>query len=416
MSIIPHIIVEHAEEAGLLWALRDRGVRAPHFTLANLTQFDDRLAAHLDGLTIAGPAGTASLREELRWGQPGDVFAASVLAFEADDEERIRQMLDVAVSSRELSRGLVSALGWLPYDKAREHIERLLTSGSPALRRIAIGGIAAHRRAPAPAWSTALEDGDVLLRARALRAGGELGRLNLLPQLRAHLADDGPSCRAAGAWSVALLTTDNDYAVDVLRQVVEANREESPRALQVALRRMEVASAKDWIRRMDGNSRLARSAVVGAGVLGDPDLVPWLIERMKTPELARVAGEAFAMITGDDVARQNLGGSWPEGFTAGPSEDPNDERVEMDPDENLPWPDLGKIAAWWAGDRERFQPGTRYLLGRPLVEEWLEDVLRHGYQRQRAAAALELAIRRPGTPLFEVRAAGFRQKDWLGLK
>jgi hypothetical protein len=42
-------------------------------------------------------------------------------------------------------------------------------------------------------------------------------------------------------------------------------------------------------------------------------------------------------------------------------------------------------------------------------------VLRIGKQRQRAAAALELAIRQPGTPLVEVRARGVRQKQMLGL-
>ena len=38
---------------------------------------------------------------------------------------------------------------------------------------------------------------------------------------------------------------------------------------------------------------------------------------------------------------------------------------------------------------------------------------RIGRQRQRAAAALELAIRQPSQPLFEVRAPGFRQQTIL---
>jgi hypothetical protein len=36
--------------------------------------------------------------------------------------------------------------------------------------------------------------------------------------------------------------------------------------------------------------------------------------------------------------------------------------------------------------------------------DWLKTVLRGGYQRQRAGAVLELAIRQPGTPLFNVKA------------
>jgi hypothetical protein len=56
------------------------------------------------------------------------------------------------------------------------------------------------------------------------------------------------------------------------------------------------------------------------------------------------------------------------------------------------------------------------LCGRPITGDWLEDVLRNGYQRQRAAAALELSLLRPEQPLFNVRAPGRRQQEILGLR
>ena len=68
----------------------------------------------------------------------------------------------------------------------------------------------------------------------------------------------------------------------------------------------------------------------------------------------------------------------------------------------------------WDKNRGLFQNGTRYLLGKPITIEWLKSVLRDGRQRQRAAAALELAIRNPGQPLFNVAAPGFRQQQILG--
>jgi len=49
-----------------------------------------------------------------------------------------------------------------------------------------------------------------------------------------------------------------------------------------------------------------------------------------------------------------------------------------------------------------------------MTIDWLKIVLRDGRQRQRAAAALELAIRQPGQPLFNVKAPGFRQIEILG--
>ena len=53
------------------------------------------------------------------------------------------------------------------------------------------------------------------------------------------------------------------------------------------------------------------------------------------------------------------------------------------------------------------------LLGAPISESQCRKVLREGFQRQRAAAALELALMRPDEALFEVRAPGWRQQRLL---
>jgi hypothetical protein len=46
-----------------------------------------------------------------------------------------------------------------------------------------------------------------------------------------------------------------------------------------------------------------------------------------------------------------------------------------------------------------------------VAAENLPRILETGCQPQRAAAALELAILRPGRPLFDVCAPAFRQND-----
>src|SRR4029077_11797659 len=101
--------------------------------------------------------------------------------------------------------------------------------------------------------------------------------------------------------------------------------------------------------------------------------IPWLIEQMNFLVLARVAGEAFTMITGIDLAYDDLEKNAPEGFEAGPTENPEDENVEMDPDEHLPWPDPALIQKWWTKHQTPFQKGTRYLVGKPMSIEWLRQ-------------------------------------------
>ncbi len=88
----------------------------------------------------------------------------------------------------------------------------------------------------------------------------------------------------------------------------------------------------------------------------------------------------------------------------------------MDPDEDLPWPNPELISDWWNKNKGLFKNGTRYLLGKPITFEHLQQVLRIGFQRQRYAASIELAMMKPGQPLFEVCAPGFRQKQMLELK
>lgn len=59
---------------------------------------------------------------------------------------------------------------------------------------------------------------------------------------------------------------------------------------------------------------------------------------------------------------------------------------------------------------------TLIKLEYPISPDWLQQALRNGMQRQRVAAAVELAMANLGQPLFEVRAPGFRQKKLLNVK
>ena len=408
------VMTQHAEEAAFLWLLRSSAARWPHFRLRDLDELDERVEAHIDGLRIAGEDGWQLCKKELSWKEPGEVFAAAVAALDSGDQEEIESVLSVAAKSPDLSRGFISALGWLAYEQAEPHIKRLHASQPPSERRIGIAAAAIHRKDPGRPLNAAIADPDPLLRARALRAIGELGRIDLIPLMQRDLNAEDVNCRFWSAWSTTLLAGYGN-AIQVLQAIAESPGPYRERALQMALRRMNLATAHSWQRQLARHPQTMRSAAIAAGIIGDPSEVPWLIEQMSIPPLARVAGEAFTMITGVDLAYDDLDTDEPEGFESGPTEDPNDDNVEMDPDERLPWPDAALISGWWAKHSAEFQTGVRYLIGKPIGAEWLQHVLRQGRQRQRAAAALELAIMRPGELLFEVRAPGFRQQELLQI-
>lgn len=410
LTAFPSVIEQHSDDLSFLWLQRNRLIKAPHCDLYDLSLHDRRMTAHLDGFRLAGQAGWELYEKLLESNYAEDCFAPAVLALESSKPDRIQAILETVDNDPAKARPIISALVWIPYEQAEPNINTLLNSNSAICRYIGIAASVAHGRDPGIYLDRAIDDDNLSLKACALMSVGKLGGRDktMLPKLQENFASDDEDIRFSASWSAAL--AGNDEAVAVLKDFVCTDSPYKDKALKTALRRMAPAAALSWQEQLAKSPQTIRCAVIGAGVIGDPVLVPWIIEKMKIPELARVAGEAFTMITGADIDQEELRSRRPEGFAAGPNDDPDDENVAMDADDNLPWPNSESIRLWWNEHKGTFQGGARYLLGKPIATEHLRHVLKTGCQRQRAAAALELALMQPGKPLFNVRAPGFRQR------
>jgi uncharacterized protein (TIGR02270 family) len=413
MMANPLVLSQHTEDAAFHWLLRDAAVGEPHYSLADLAKLDTRLDAHLDGLRIAADAGWTVVKEELKWEEAGEVFTGLCLALESGDPLRIEEVLAVADPSLELARGAISALAWVEPAAALPVLKQLAESENPVRRRMAVGALAVTRTSPGDLLTRFVREDEPVVRARALKAVGELGRRDLLNQCVGDLQAEDDECRYRAAWSGALLGDGSSLVA--LRTFVVPDGPHAESAAELIARRLDRSRSLRWHQQLAGEAELLRVAAQVAGAIGDPVLVPWLLQLMRTPELARVAGEALTRITGVDLAFEDLDGDAPEGVEAGPTEEAGDEDVAMDPDEDLPFPAPERVEAWWRQHGARFPEGVRHLNGQPISPPALVDVLRTGMQRQRRAAALELAALDGSRPLFEVRARGDRQLRLLGL-
>lgn len=395
-------VFHYAREAAFLWTVRDRAARESHYTLSDLALLDARVEAHLEGLRVAGGAGWSACLSALDSAGPGEVFALAVLAFRGGDRARMTHALRAGCWSPDTLRGLVSALGWIDFTTAEPWIGKLLEAKAPDHRLVGIAAAAIHRRNPAPAIAAAVSDRDPVLRARALRAAAELKRADLAAALQRNLSADDESCRFWAAWGLALLG-ERAGVVQLTRWFERSGRFQKL-AMQLALRAMPLAESRAWISTLSNRSELAGAAVGAVGIVGDPAAVPWLVRVMESPLLARAAGESFMLITGADITYLDLDGDPPENLGG--------EGVEretiLDDESNLPWPSPERVAQWWRINRPSFREGARYLVGKPLTAATALDVLKTGRQRQRAAAAIELALLYRDQPLFEVRGRG----DW----
>jgi uncharacterized protein (TIGR02270 family) len=416
-AVIPAVLQQHAEDAAILHANRTLLTHAPHAKLHHLRRFDDRLEAHLDGLAVAGVQAAPYLRSELEKPSAGVCFAAAMHAIswartDVAAMAELDRLLILGANSSAGRRGLLSAFGWSDAEHLRGVVSGLLESQSPSRRLTGIAACAMHRVDPGLSSARRFEDASAPVRARVWRAAGELGKRELVSTAAAAIVDDDPECQFWAAWSAVLLG-DKHSALDVVASVGAVPGPFRARAFQLVLQTKGPQSAHGWLATIARDPANLHWLIRGAGLVGDPAYVPWLISHMGDIKTTRLAGEALSLITGLDLAWLDLEVKPPENFESGPNDDPNDPNVDMDEDDGLPWPDPVKIQAWWHSNAPRFQPGMRYFMGQPLNRDNCLRVLKEGFQRQRIAAALYLSLLNPGTPLFEWRAPARRQQRLL---
>jgi uncharacterized protein (TIGR02270 family) len=407
------VVAEHADEASFLWLQRTSAVHAPNYSPQQFADLDERLAAHIDGLRVAGEEGWQHALALTDNEGPEDFFVAAVLAIEAVDSrfddlvERAREDLPEVVP------GLISALGWVEPKHLGGRVKALLDDASPLRQKLGVAACALHRRDPGALLGELLASAPDSVRIRALRAAGELGRADLLPQAQSLLGEAKPELRFWAAWAAVLLG-DRAQALDALAAFALKSGPRQPRAFQLALQAMEIAPGHALLLDSATLPGAQRLRIIGSGFIGDARYVPWLIEQMTQPATARIAAEAFVTITGVDFNLAQMEVPPPDGFEDGPTDDPDDDNVELPEDIALPWPDVDKIRAWWQKNGARFTPGTRLFMGQSLSPDSCTGVLRQGFQRQRAAAALHLALLDARAPLFATSAPAWRQQRWLG--
>jgi uncharacterized protein (TIGR02270 family) len=413
---IPAVVQQHADDSASLRHVRSVLVRAPHVGLLGLSRLDERIAAHLDGLSVSGAYGTRLCTAALERPGAGEVFAVTLRALEERNLAALNDIVALAAIVPDARRGWLSALGWAEPGDLKGVLGGLLNSANSFSRGLAIDVCRLHRIDARLALDRALQDADAGLRAAALRATGEVGRLHALPAVLGCLTDaDGQVALQAAA--AALLLGNRDAALVALEAHAAPGAPFVDQAAQLLLVCTTFDYARTVVRRMARGqaqgTALKRRVIRACGLLGDTQYVPWLISLMSDDVDARLAGESFTLITGADLAALDLERKPPAHVPAGPTESPDDNDVALDEDESLPWPEQALVQRWWRDHAATMPAGERCFMGRVPTFEHCLSVLRDGAQRQRFVAAQHMCLLRPGTPLFPVCAPAWRQQRLL---
>lgn len=413
LSVIPHIIEQHAEEAAFLWQLRRSAVNAPHYDLKDLIKLDNRVSAHLDGLAIAGDYGTRVCEMAMENPKSGEMFVSVVRAIEEKNNQWLDHLFAVINTEPELLPGLLSSFAWVSASSLPGTVVKLLASHDSLKQLIGIEACAMHRVDPGASLDHLLmQPIDSKLCARALRAAAELGRVDLLSTCKRYLDDQSKDCSFWAAWSAVILG-DRKKAFEVLYAFAQSHNPYQEQSLKLILKLLPVHDAHTLLKSLAQETINQRLLIQSAGIVGDPYYIPWLIKQMDDPQVARLAGESFSFITGLDLAYLDLEKDAPDEILSGPNDNPEESDISIDKDEDLAWPDSSKIQLWWNANKHHFVDGQCYFMAEQASGKHCIEILKIGYQRQRHAAALYLSILDPKTGLFPISAPGWRQKRWL---
>ncbi len=294
-GIVGEVVREHVEQAAFQWAQHRMLSQAHPPDTAAITHVGKRLAANLDGVTIAGEAAWPIILERFEdFPEAGELFVAGYLAMALNGGKRVDQCLWMAHQSPGARAGLAAALAWFAPAVSGPTVRRMLDAESAVLRAAALDVLAHHRADPGARLAAHLADPSPVVRAAACALAAAAGRGDCAEMVAGLARDPDADLRFAAAAALAALG--HAGAAAALKAEVEADDGPGPRAaeaLRHLARLLPEAEFRAWLGTLYRRDATRALAVRGIGMTGDRRRLGWLIERMAEPDVAAAAGESF---------------------------------------------------------------------------------------------------------------------------
>ncbi|WP_395845362.1 TIGR02270 family protein [Cystobacter fuscus] len=400
------IVEVHVDEAEFFWTRWERSLDAPNYTLGEVARGPElRLMAHLDGLVANGPRAAERLLRPVivdAEAEPSRVGSAALALLNSPGEEGLQAVFD-ALSTPGLRHSVMArALELCERRELEERLRALLQSPLAESVEAAARALCFKRIPIANNLTPLLEHPLPQLHALAVHAvlHEAQPKIHLRAILRALESPEATVRLSAIVTGVAL------GIPDVWQSCRKAARE-GERIAMLLLALLGTSRDQEWL--MDAVARpdTRADALWALGFSGTTTAAEVCVPYLGDKSLARIAGEAFCLITGLDLGERKLViDAQDEELDPYESDDAN---LMPRPEDELLMPDAEGVRRWWAGHKSRFDAKIRYLRGVPLNLTTLLSALRDAPMRQRHSLALLLMLRTQGRYTVNTRALSQRQ-------
>ena len=408
--VLLDILEEHLNEAAFQWEQWERALLAPDFTLEETAAVEERLRAHLEGLEDESAA-DAVLRPAFESEEPPLIFAAAYALLAQGEVNEV--LLRFRRAGPEARTGIRRALELSETPGLSARLTRLLTLEDSDLQTPALVALAFRQEASPEVLSRFLVHEEPRARIAALRGALPLPEDAVRRLLPALLDSSHPDVRATAM--EAGLASGVRRAWEACRKAGRSRAMHSPEPLVLLAMGGDDEDVSALLELL-GTAELRPTALWALGFSGRLAAMEACVKYLAEPSVARLAGEAFSAMTGLRMEGPYAlpHGERPEGAPIPPElQEDLDANLVPIPEDDLPWPQVAAITAWWQEARSRFEEGKRYLLGQPFSGPVLVDALETSPMRRRHVLARELAIRTQGQHVIPTRAFISRQREGL---
>jgi uncharacterized protein (TIGR02270 family) len=375
-TFLVELYEEYLEEASFLYVQRRTLFVNPEVAWHKISNFEERLEAHLDGLMVGDRLALEVCIRHAGEGDSGELFAALCVLCRHDRRDLALDLVErLDPDDSEKAMAAADALKYEAPDAWIPDLLTILASGDPKLAPILARAFGYRRVNCGPHLMAAMKHCAVVALPQIVWALGRIGHQPAVGILLDYERSEEPPVRAAAALSLARMGEPKalDYCLD------------QARSADWAILPLGLAGGRDALPLLADLARQGSAASLTAlGLLGDPACAPLLISRLEQPKAAPSAAAALQCLAGADlyetvfvpeeVDDDELFESEREAMKQGRTLDRGDGRPFGSTVTRISL-DARRWSEWWLDNSHRFTPGMRYRHGAPLSPARLVDLL-----------------------------------------
>jgi uncharacterized protein (TIGR02270 family) len=407
------LVEESLDEAAFLWRRWESELGSLTRNLDEVWSWtEDRLHGALDGVRAAGPrlveVGSAAMAS----GDPDRIaVGAALLGSSADSAATAALVTALGATEGPALRAIVRGLELLGTPPAlRAAATALGERGTPATSAALCRLKTFHRSPPGRELAAAFESDDVDVRVDAIRAATCLPAPAADEWIARGLAATDPVVRQAAAEAGATRGIQAAWRA-ATRSAAVLDADAAPYLRLLAL--LGSSSEHDVIYAALRVPALQRQAVWALGHVGTVKAAETCLTGMKHEPLARECGEAYAWITGADLARDGLARNESVPEVPAFEDDDLDANLVPPPEALWPLPDVDAVRKDWETRRSEMHATARHIRGVAVSRATLLAAVETGPMLRRPDLVLELRARTKGRYDVETRAFAARQRKMM---